>query len=352
MKKKVNSFTAIPLKACVVAIAFITMIPSSLPAASSGSVPKERETRLIEGAKKEGKLAFWCATTARDMEPVFKKFNEKYPFLHVEYWRANSTDIRQKMISEASAGVYNPDCACTDMELLVDMKKADLMKKHDWPNAKTWIPDYKDPEGGWVARHLVLVVIGYNTQLVPSAEAPKDYKELLAPKWKGQVLIPKDYDWVGMMWAVWGKEKTVAYLRELSKNNPVIGGGHSSRTELIAAGANKIDIRLSLNTLLEFQGKGAPLDWVRTDPIFGKGTPIFIAKHAPHPNAAILFADWYTSLQGQQAYGDANGYMMPHPGVKSAITESIRGRNIAMMPASMAAHGNEIAKLYAEIFYK
>jgi ABC-type Fe3+ transport system substrate-binding protein len=44
---------------------------------------------------------------------------------------------------------------------------------------------------------------------------------------------------------------------------------------------------------------------------------MLIAERAPHPNAAILFGDWFTSLEGQKAYHDATGTMMPHPEFKT-----------------------------------
>ena len=88
---------------------------------------------------------------------------------------------------------------------------------------------------------------------------------------------------------------------------------------MLAAGAHKIDLRLNLNRILDYQEKGAPLEWVRTDPIPMKGTPIFIAERAPHPNAALLFADWFTSHEGQQAYYDASGKLLPDPRIKSRM---------------------------------
>jgi ABC-type Fe3+ transport system substrate-binding protein len=104
-------------------------------------------------------------------------------------------------------------------------------------------------------------------------------------------------EWVMMLWAAWGKEKSINYLQKLAKNGLAFSTGATARTEMLAAGAHKIDLRLNLNRILDYQEKGAPLDWVRTDPIPLKGTPMFIAERAPHPNAAILFADWFTSLE-------------------------------------------------------
>jgi iron(III) transport system substrate-binding protein len=155
-----------------------------------------------------------------------------------------------------------------------------------------------------------------------------------------------------MMWAAWGKEKTINYLKTLAKNKIVTGAGATARTEMLAAGAHKLDLRLNLNRILDYQKKAAPLEWVRTNPILGKGTPIFLAEHAPHPNAAMLFAEWFTSLEGQQAYYDVSGKLLPDPRIKSRMTEALRGLNVVLTPPEMAAHGNEAHAIFRDIFLK
>jgi iron(III) transport system substrate-binding protein len=314
---------------------------------------QQREATLIDGAKKEGKVVWWTPGSAKHLEQVLAKFRQKYPFIKTELWRAGSSEVREKVFTEARAGVYNVDFAGIDLEDIVEAKKAGLMKKHDWPNARSWASGrYRDPDGYWVARHVLVAVTMYNTQLILPAEAPKNWPDLLNPKWQGQISIPKDYDWAMMLWAAWGKEKTVNYLKEFAKNKPAVGAGHNARAELLAAGAMKIDARINLSDVMEYKEKRAPVDWVRADPIISKGTPMFIAERAPHPNAAILFGDWFTSLEGQKAYHDATGTMMPHPEFKTKLTELLKGLNVAATPADIALQSKEIGKVYADLFWK
>src|SRR5262245_60222859 len=124
-----------------------------------------------------------------------------------------------------------------------------------------------------------------------------------------------------MLWSAWVKEKAVNYLQRLAKNNPVFGEGSSARTEMLAAGAFKMDLRLNLNQISERYKKVVPLDWVRPNPILEKGPFVFIAAHARHPNAAMLFADWLTSSEGQQIYSDSKRQVSPDPTVKGGSAE-------------------------------
>jgi iron(III) transport system substrate-binding protein len=321
--------------------------------APSQETEKQRETRLIEGAKKEGKVVIWDAGAAREWEEAFNKFRQRYPFVVVEHWRGDDAAIHQKITTEARAGVYNVDVASTEINVIAELKKTGLMKKYSWPNAVAWSPQYKDRDGYWIARHILCVVTGYNTNLVSPSEAPKSWDDVLQPKWKGVISMERDAgDWVLMLWAEWGKEKTLSYLKNLAKNNIVLGAGSTARNEMLAAGAFKIDLRLNLNRFLEYQQKGAPIDWVRTDPILSRSSPIFIAERSPHPNAAMLFADWFTSLEGQQAYSDASGRLLPDPRIKSRVGEALKGLRIASFPAEMAVHGKEADAIWRDIFLK
>jgi iron(III) transport system substrate-binding protein len=314
---------------------------------------KQREAKLIDGAKKEGKLIFWDSGSAAEREYVFNKFRARYGFLSTEFWRGRDADIKEKIISEARAAVYNVDIAGAELDILSELKEAGVVKKYDWPNTRHWSPQYKDRDGYWIARNILTTVVAYNTTLVSTAQAPKSWEDLLDPKWKDTISMDKDGgEWVLMMWAAWGKEKTINYLKRLVKNNIIAGAGATQRTEMLAAGAYKIDLRLNLNRILDYQNKGAPLDWVRTNPILGKGTPIFIAAHAPHPNAAMLFADWFTSLEGQQVYYDASGKLLPDPRIKSRMTEALAGLTVALTPPEMAVHGNEAHAIFRDLFLK
>jgi iron(III) transport system substrate-binding protein len=331
-------------------------LASSLQVASAAApreMEKQREARLIEAAKKEGKVVFWIGGTAKDWEHVFTKFRQRYPFLVTEHWRADDAEIYQKLTTEARAGLFNVDVSGADIEYVQELKKAGMMRKYDWPNTSGWSPQHKDREGYWIAHHIPCLVAAYNTDLVSAAEAPKSWEDLLNPKWKGAISMDKDGgDWVLMLWAAWGKEKTVSYLKNLVKNNIVLGTGSRARTEMLTAGALKIDLRLNLHQIPEYQKKGAPLEWVRTDPILSRPGPLFIAERAPHPNAALLFADWFTSLDGQQAYYEVSGKLVPDPRVKSQVGEALKGLRVVVLPSELTVHGNEAGKIWRDIFLK
>ena len=48
-------------------------------------------------------------------------------------------------------------------------------------------PQYRDPDRYWVSSHLFVMEPGFNTSLVPAAQRPKTYDDLLTPYWKDKM---------------------------------------------------------------------------------------------------------------------------------------------------------------------
>src|SRR6478736_2218390 len=68
--------------------------------------------------------------------------------------------------------------------------------------------------------------------------------------------------------------------------------------------------------------KGAPVDWIKMEPVTGTLSVISVHKNAPHPNAAKLLVDFITSSEGQNIFRDAE-YLPADPTVP-ALTPSLK----------------------------
>jgi len=75
------------------------------------------------------------------------------------------------------------------------------------PYTPTWadkVPaEAKDAQAHWFGTYLTPEVIAFNTQAVSAADAPKDWDEVVDPKWKGKVLIRNPVE-SGTMRAIFG----------------------------------------------------------------------------------------------------------------------------------------------------
>jgi iron(III) transport system substrate-binding protein len=75
------------------------------------------------------------------------------------------------------------------------------------PYTPTWADkvtaEARDPEGRWFGTYMTPEVIAYNTNAVTAADAPKDWDDVVDPKWKGKVLIRNPVE-SGTMRAIFG----------------------------------------------------------------------------------------------------------------------------------------------------
>jgi iron(III) transport system substrate-binding protein len=144
-------------------------------------------------------------------------------------------------------------------------------------------------------------VLGYNTSMLPVKDAPKNYSDLVDAKWKGKMLMDStDYDWFGTLSTVWGKEKTVEYMKRLALQNPLWRRGHGLTAQLLGAG--EVPLAWAYNFRLErMKSDGAPVDWIETfDPIVVTVSGLGLSAKASNPNSAKLLIDFATSKRGQQ----------------------------------------------------
>src|SRR6266480_4898337 len=64
----------------------------------------ERQTRLIEGARKESGLVWYSSTTAEDALALIKKFHEQHPAIQVQHFRSASEKLLERILAESRAG--------------------------------------------------------------------------------------------------------------------------------------------------------------------------------------------------------------------------------------------------------
>ncbi len=148
---------------------------------------KEREDRLVEGARKEGGLIWYTSTTAEDSLALIRKFQEQYPFLRVQHFRAPSEKMIERILLESRAGKFNADPVSLPEIEMNALFKRNLSSRYESPEQEVYPPEVKDPRGDWIGMYISADVLAYNATLVSPQAAPKSYRDLLHPKWKGGI---------------------------------------------------------------------------------------------------------------------------------------------------------------------
>ena len=278
----------------------------------------DREARLVERAKQEGSVVLYTSLAPSESKPLAEAFEKKYG-IKVDLWRALSDKVVQRTITEAQARKNSVDVVETngpEMEMLAREKV--LAEFHspylaDLPAAaipahRTWFPD-----------RMNFFVVAFNTAKVSRAEIPATYEGFLDPKWKGRIGIEAtDAEWMATLVKTWGNEKGMDFFRKLSAMKPDVRKGHVLLAELIAAGEVPVGLTVYNSNVESLRKRGAPIDFVPVQPVAARPQGIGIAKNAPHPNAALLFADFVLSPEGQQLF-ESTGRVPASTKVKSHL---------------------------------
>jgi iron(III) transport system substrate-binding protein len=275
---------------------------------------------MIDAAKKEGEINWYTSQIVNQyVRPAISAFEKKYG-IKVNYFRGNATDIALKVSTEAKAGRVLADVVDGTTTSVMLMRDGHIMQ---WvpDNTKAFDKQFVDPNGYWAASNFYVLTPGINTEMLKKADIPKTYADLLDPKWKGKMVwnaTPSSSaapGFVGTVLETMGEEKGMAYLRELTKQNPS-GLAVAARQVLdqVIAGEYAIALNIFNNHAVISAAKGAPVDWVPMNPALAVLSVISVTQNAPHPNAGRLLLEFLLSEDGQKIYRDAD-YLPVDPNV-------------------------------------
>ena len=297
--------------------------PSEILAKLGELSSAERESKLIEGARREGALTAYSSEDNELLARYRAAFTKKHPFLKLEFWRAGGGKIVERVLMEHRAKKLGADVVGVSFDDLVVVQREGVLARYESLERKFYSPALKDKQGYYTSTNLIPAVIAYNTRLVKAEEAPKDYPDLLQPRWKGEISIDTEPSRAVMGWLQsWGEEKTRAYMRALVANGVLVRRGHSLQTQLLCAGEAKVAVELYAYRVAQMKHeRKCPVGFV-----FGRPTPAAVAQlwgasaATEHPHAAALFFDFILSEDGSKIIA-ATGRIPTRQGVKTLYEE-------------------------------
>ena len=306
---------------------------------------------LIEGAKKEGKVVYYTGMTLNpDVVTLVRDFETKYPFLKVIVLRMSGENLLTKALLEASAKRLQADIFQASIVEVSHMKEKKLLRKYIGPESQAYGTKFRDPEGFWNATYILPYVITYNTKLVPKQDAPKTYEDLLNPKWKGKIGIEsQELQWFFHLLKIMGREKGVAYMKQLATQNLSFRSGHPLLNTLCASGEIPIVVVGYLNEVEVLKSQGASIDWVNFGalPTITAINAISLVATAPHPNAAKLFYNFAISHEGARALKKS----LRIPARQDEQPPDFGGMNLyPAFPDELLANYKQVVKEWEEIF--
>jgi len=261
----------------------------------------DREKILIEGAKKEGQLTFYNSHTW--FRTFTKEFEKKHPFIKVSEWRSDSKTLLKRLLEEFKSGHFIVDVVETSPETMAIIRREGLFQEYYSPEARHYPEDVKAKgKNGlhYLADRETYNSLGFNTTLVPPAEAPKTLKDLLNSKWKGKMSIAgttTGVRWVGNTLNVMGRE----YLEKMAEQEVRVQNmSGAALAGLVVSGEVPLSPTIFDANIHTAKQKSAPVEWRPLEPVVTTVGYSGMSHKAPHPHAALLFLDYLHSKEGQQ----------------------------------------------------
>jgi len=199
--------------------------------------------------------------------------------------------------------------------------------------------------------------IGINTKLVPPADEPKLWADVLSPKFKGKIVSedPRGSGSGGSIMASLELAFGTEFLHKLAAQNIFFDRNAGTILAGLVRGEHALFLSASHDDMIVARKNGAPVKFLKPmDGTRANGNFQSIVKNAPHPNAVRLWIEWSLSEEGQQMLGKV-GLVPARKGIATAEPEAdLAGVKLLPIPQTRqdVTYLKERTKRYEAIFFK
>jgi iron(III) transport system substrate-binding protein len=293
------------------------------------------DEKLVKAAKKEGEVVLYHSMSRRVLKKLVEEFQKKYG-INVKWTRKGTGGIIRMVGAEKLAGALKCDIVSTgDPTSFMRWEKEGVLMKYVTPNTPKFVAGSGVQKEGWYTpSRTTYVSMGYSTKRVSASEAPKDWTDVLDPKWKGRIAIidPRKSGparwWLGSIIKKYGWD----YVEKLAKNKPLLLKSASTSAVALLSGEADVLVIANEHDLVRRAAKGEPVKAIYPKGgLVYKTSPVGICAKAPHPNAARLWVNWESSAEAQAMVSQFGGYPPTRTDVKPFHKRDPKATNPANM---------------------
>jgi len=292
-------------------VSLISLAPFSVYASESvpDGYPRSYD-RLIQSARREGKLTIYTATEEHEVDDVLRGFRNLYPYINVDYDHLHSTALYDRFLKEAKAGQPSADLlvsSAMDTQIkLVNDGYAQSYASPEKPNLPAWAV-WKNQAYGVTAEP---IIFAYNKNLMPPADVPRSHDDLErllnrpGGAYRGKIgTYDPELGATGFLFFTQDLQishDTWALVRAVGRTQPKLYVSGDQLLNDVISGKYIFSYNMISSYALEKQSSNPTLGIIfPNDYTLVMSRIAFITKDARHPAAAKLFLDYLLSRKGQ-----------------------------------------------------
>lgn len=239
----------------------------------------------------------------QEMADAFKDtFEDKYPGVTVNIYRATAGEVLTKVKTEAEGGQVTADIVwVADFSSAESLKDLGLLAQYTSSEDAAIDASLKDSEGYYYGSRIITMVLAYNTMYLETA--PTSWNDLLFADLTGKIGLPSTssgsaFQYIGVMSE--NSEFGWDYFSTLKDNGGLVFKSNSDVLQRIATGELYAGPVLDY-MVTEMKEEGSPVDFViPAEGAVAVASPIAKLADCPNPELAELFIDYVLSAEGQQ----------------------------------------------------
>jgi len=336
------------LRALTLALVTAASLGCGAHAQSRGDLP-EPVRALLEDAKKEGGAVIFGQSLnptqiAQYSDAISAFYGFKIQLTMISGMHpVKASELVQAMKQGVPSGI---DVFWTASEVAETLRKGNAFLTIDWAKAAGADPKLKWGEDGLRAHDGTLVMVAYNTQLVPAKDAPRSYFDLVNPAWKGRLAMPRTATPFTYISYYLGEDKTETLLRDLmEKVEPkILATFPDLRTRLIS-GEFAVEIG---SEVFRDRLRGAPVEHAPIDPLIITPWGTYVMRDAQHPNVAKLWGYWLSTPSGQKALSDITGVSRADA-EGTEFWKFAQGKKTVIVPEDFTRNIERLSQKYAKL---
>ena len=321
----------------------------------------DRQKTLEAEARKEGEVTLYHTLIEDQVgRPTVEAFNKVYPWIKVNAVRSNTSEVLQRVMAETRARSVRVDVMVVDN---VDAaQKSGAVLPFASPMMAEYPAHYVDPNKTWVSLRVSWQGIGWNTNLVTPADAPRSWEALLNPRFKGKMAWTTSPDTgaprlIMHLTKLWGEDKTLDYMKKLKAQDiRTVAGSVRTALDQVIAGEFDVGVSMSMHHIAISKSMGAPVDGDSPEPVLAKSNIISFIKNAPHPAAGMLLVDFFLSKDGHQKilresqYPPGNPAVQPLPEMAWIVPSRNGKKELLLSPDEEEKYFAPAQDLYKNVF--